>query len=34
MDPDSIVLGEAEEALGPDKEAIGQGKLQRARWDS
>lgn len=34
MDPDSIVLGQAEEALKPDKEAIGQGKLQCARWDS
>lgn len=34
MDPDSIVLGEAEGALEPDKEAIGQGKLPGARWDS
>lgn len=34
MDPDSIVLGQAEEALKPDKEAIGQGKLQCARWAS
>lgn len=34
MDPDCIVLGQAVGGLKPDKEAIGQGKLQCARWDS